>query len=178
MAGGGDLQDRKGRPRLGQSQVRTYTAVNRHTALTALAGLRQACARALHAAESGDQDIDHDAGPASPTGDAGRDPKPDPAHRRPAQTNPVDLADPGIPLGDSPVPVTADQPRPADLGHIKLSVAEHHRLHHLARQKAAGLLTAAAEAFHLHWSRLRRRHQAIARWHHYRRRLREALDTG
>jgi hypothetical protein len=153
-----------------QSQVRTYTAVNRHTTLTALAQLRYVCARALHpAARDHDdrRDGDHD--------DQGGPPAPDPGPRPVVRPAPVDT---GIPPGDSPVPVTADQPRPADLGHIKLSVAEHRRLHHLARAKAAGLLTAAAEAFHLHWSRLRRRHQAVARWHHYRRRLREALDTG
>ena len=146
-----------------QSQVRTYTAVNRHTALTALAQLRHVAARALHTATPGhhDQPDDH--------GDDRHDDQGGPSARDPG---------PGVPRGDSPVPVTAGQPRPADLGHIKLSVAEHRRLYHLARLKAAGLLTAAAEAFHLHWSRLRRRHQAIARWHHYRRRLREALDTG
>jgi hypothetical protein len=161
-----------------QSQVRTYTAVNRHTVLTALAQLRYVCARALHAAAHRDHDVHHDLGqdPAAP--DAAGPPVP--AHPQPAprMSNPTDLADPGIPLGDSPVPVTANQPRPADLGHIKLSVAEHRRLHQLALDKAAGLLSAAAEAFHLHWSRLRRRHQAIARWHHYRHRLRLALDSG
>jgi hypothetical protein len=67
------------------------------------------------------------------------------------QLPPPDLPGPAkIPLGDSPVPTHADQPRPTDLGHIKLSVAEHHRLTQLARAKAAGLLSRAAEIFHLH----------------------------
>jgi hypothetical protein len=66
--------------------------------------------------------------------------------------------------------------RPTDLGHIKLSVGEHRRLHALALAKAAGLLFATAEAFHLAWSRRRRRHQANARWHPYQRHLHLALD--
>jgi len=43
---------------------------------------------------------------------------------------------------------------------------------------ATGTLSTAAEAFHLAWSGRRRRHQAAARWHHYRRHLRLALDPG
>jgi hypothetical protein len=153
-----------------QSQARTYTALNRHTTLTALAQLRHVCARALHPSAHTDQHHP----PAGPDADADHPPTPTPA--RPAPR--IDPADLRIPLGDSPVPVTADQPRPADLGHIKLSVGEHRRLHQLALDKTAGLLSAAAEAFHLHWSRLRRRHQAIARWHHYRHHIRLALDPG
>jgi hypothetical protein len=142
-----------------QSQVRTYTAVNRHTVLTALAQLRQVAARARL---------------TNPTAQTGGPTTPPPA----AQPPPLDPATVAIPLGDSPVPTHADQPRPDDLGHIKLSVAEHHRLLRLARAKAAGLLSRAGELFHLHWSSLRRRHQATARWHHYLRRLHQALDPG
>jgi SRSO17 transposase len=143
-----------------QSQVRTYTAINRHTVLTALAQLRQATARARLTNPT----TNPTSGPTTPP----------PA----APLSPLDLPDLAtIPLGDSPVPTHPDQPRPADLGHIKLSVAEHHRLLQLARAKAAGLLSRAAEIFHLHWSSLRRRHQATARWHHYRR-LHQALDPG
>jgi len=56
-----------------------------------------------------------------------------------AQPSPPGLADLAIPLEDSPVPTHAGQPRPTDLGHIKLSVAEHHRLFQLARAKAAAV---------------------------------------
>jgi hypothetical protein len=45
----------------------------------------------------------------------------------------------------------------------------------LALAKAAGLLSATAEAFHLRWSRRRRAHQANARWYHYQRHIRLAL---
>ena len=151
-----------------QSQVRTYTAVNRHTVLTALAQLRQVAARA-HLTNPTPTSK-----PSTVTAPADRPATPPPA---------APLFPPGppalaIPLGDSPVPTHPGQPRPADLGHIKLSVAEHHRLLQLAQAKAAGLLTRAAEIFHLHWSSLRRRHQATARWHHYLRRLHQALDPG
>jgi hypothetical protein len=153
-----------------QSQVRTYTAVNRHTVLTALAQLRQVAARARLTTPT--TPTGRPATPTTPTG--GGQTAPPPA----AQLSPLDLTGLMIRLGDSPVPTHAGQPRPADLGHIKLSVAEHHRLLQLARAKAAGLLSRAAEIFHLRWSSLRRRHQATARWHHYLRRLHQALDPG
>lgn len=141
-----------------QSQVRTHTSLYRHTVLTALAMLRQVAARALH----------------TTTAPAQHQPLPPPP-ARPAPEPNLDPTDLLIPLGDSPVPTHPGQPRPADLGHIKLSVGEHRRLHALAWAKAAGLLTATAEAFHLAWSRRRRRHQAGARWHHYQRHLRLTL---
>jgi SRSO17 transposase len=144
-----------------QSQARTHTAVNRHTALAALAQLPHACALVATTAT--------------------------PAPTAPAQENLVSHENHSvatdfvpnflIPTGDSPVPATADQPRPPRIGYIKLSIAEHRRLHELARAKAAGLLTTTAEAFHLHWSRLRRHHQAISRWHHYQHRIHLATTT-
>jgi SRSO17 transposase len=150
-----------------QSQARTYTGLHRHTVLTALAMLRQTAALTLHAPCPGNPQHD----PAPPPAPA---PPPVPAPPQPAPG--VDPQACRIPLGDSPVPTRAGQPRPPDLGHIKLSVAEHRRLYALAQAKAAGLLSTAAEAFHLAWSRQRRRHQANARWHHYQRHLRQALD--
>lgn len=141
-----------------QSQARTHTALHRHTVLTALAALRQVAARTLHAT----------------TPPAPQQPPPPPPPTRPEPN--VDPADLRIPLDDSPVPTHPNQPRPPDLGHIQLSVGEYHRLHALALAKAAGLLSTTAEAFHLAWSRRRRSHQATARWHHYRRHLRLALD--
>jgi hypothetical protein len=52
-----------------------------------------------------------------------------------------------------------------------MSVAEASRLTRLAGEFAAGLITRARLAFALRWSARRRRHQAIARWHHYNARL-------
>jgi SRSO17 transposase len=58
-----------------------------------------------------------------------------------------------------------DQP-PADPGLIPLTVAEVKRLHSLLTR------TWQTTRHHLHWSWWRRRHQARARWHHQRTRLR------
>ena len=145
-----------------QPQVRTYTGVHRHTVLTALAVLRQVAARAR---------LDTPGQPRPPASQQIEAPHPSPIPADPS--TPAGLR---IPLGDSPVPTHPAQSRPADLGCIHLSVAEHRRLLALAHAKAAGLLTPTAEAFHLAWSRRRRRHQATARWHHHRRHLRQALD--
>jgi hypothetical protein len=60
---------------------------------------------------------------------------------------------------------------------IGLTIAEATRLDRLARQYAAGLITRARLAFHLQWSRWRRRHQARARWHHHSARLLAAAAT-
>jgi hypothetical protein len=83
----------------------------------------------------------------------------------------VDDADLRIPLGGAPVPAYPGQPRPRQLGLIKLPVAETARLARLAAGWAAGLLTPVQLAFKLRWSARRRRHQAIARWHHHAARL-------
>jgi hypothetical protein len=69
-----------------------------------------------------------------------------------------------IPLGDAPVPAL---PCPPGISAVKLTVAEAARLTRMARQYAAGHITSARLAFHLRWSRWRRRHQARARRHHY-----------
>lgn len=60
---------------------------------------------------------------------------------------------------------------PAPPGLIKLSIAETARLTRLAQQAASGLITRTRLAFALRWSAGRRRHQAIARWHHHNARL-------
>jgi hypothetical protein len=86
-------------------------------------------------------------------------------------------ADLRIPLGDAPVPARGGQPCPPRIAAIRLTLAETARLERLARQHAAGLITRARLAFHLHWSRWRRRHQARARWHHYSTRLLAATAT-
>ena len=62
-----------------------------------------------------------------------------------------------------------DRP-PGDPGMVKVSVPEARRL---ARLAAAPMTRAARETGYA-WSRWRRRHQARARWHHYRARLKAA----
>ena len=84
---------------------------------------------------------------------------------------------PHIPLGDAPVPARGGQPCPPRPGLIKLSAAETARLTRLAAQAAAGLISRARLAFALRWSARRRRHQAIARWHHHSARLLAAAAT-
>ena len=97
--------------------------------------------------------------------------------RRREEKKKVSGADLGIPLGDAPVPARPGQPCPPRIGPVKLTIAETARLTRLARQHAAGLITGARLAFHLRWSRWRRRHQARARWHHYATRLAAAAST-
>ncbi len=140
-----------------QSQVRTWDAVCRHTALAALAQLRQAAVR-NHLCG----DITLPDAPAS----AGRD-----------NGDGISDADLRIPLGDAPVPSRSGQPCPPGIAAIRLTIAETARIERLARQHAAGLITRARLAFCLRWSRWRRRHQARARWHHYSTRLQAAAAT-
>jgi hypothetical protein len=64
-----------------------------------------------------------------------------------------------------PTPTDPNQPPPADPGLIPLTVVEIKRLFNLLTRTNQNL------AHHLHWSRWRRRHQARARWYHYRARL-------
>jgi len=134
-----------------QSQARTWAAINRHTALTALAQVR---AIAIQSALAGTAGL-----PAVPD---------TPAATEETTVNSTDLQ---IYTGDAPLPVTGGQPCPAGIPLIALSAAETGRLEHLARQWTAGHLSRARLAFHLRWSAWRRRHQARARWHHYSTRL-------
>ena len=144
-----------------QCQARTWDAVCRHTALAALAQLRQAAIR-NHLCG----DITLPGNPADPGHDDG-----------PGGQHDISRADLRIPLGDAPVPARPGQPCPPRIAAIKLTIAETARIERLARQHAAGLITRARLAFHLRWSRWRRRHQARARWHHYSTRLLAAAAT-
>jgi SRSO17 transposase len=63
------------------------------------------------------------------------------------------------------LPVTQDDPPPADPGLIALTVAEIKRLFILVTRRLL------PETHHLHWTWWRRRHQARARWFHHRTRL-------
>ena len=149
---------RTGKDALGwdQSQARTWDAINRHTALTALAQLR---ATAIRTALNGTAVL-----PAAP------------ASRDTASGTTVDPADLQIYTGDAPLPARGGQPCPPGIPPIGLSDAETARIERLARDRKAGLISTAHLAFHLRWSAWRRRHQARARWHHYSTRL-AALAT-
>jgi hypothetical protein len=138
-----------------QSQARTWNAICPHTALTALAQLRTAAARA---ALTGCRVLPA-AAPAAPCTA--------PVPEEPA-VNPDDLQ---IHTGDAPLPATGGLPCPPGIPPITLSHAETSKITRLARDWKQGLLTRARLAFHLLWSAWRRRHQARARWHHYSARL-------
>ena len=143
-----------------QSQARTYHAICRHTALTALAQLRTA---AIQAALAG-ADVLPATAPAGQNAPA-------------AVSEPTaSAADLQIYTGTAPLPARGGQPCPPDLPPIGLSAAETARIERLARDWKAGLLSLTRLAFHLRWSAWRRRHQARARWHHYSTRL-AALAT-
>jgi SRSO17 transposase len=144
-----------------QAQARAWHAVCRHTALAALAQLRQAAVR-NHLC--GDITL-----PGAPAG-------PRRADRR-HDGGDISGADLPIPLGDAPVPARGGQPCPPGIGAVKLTIAETARIERLARQHAAALITRARLAFHLRWSLWRRRHQARARWHHFSTRLLAAAGT-
>lgn len=138
-----------------QCQAVTWASMCRHTALTALAQVRTAAARAHLAGTA--------ALPPAPDEPAGNEVPPE---KRPV--NPDDLR---IHTGDAPVPVTAGQPCPATIPPVRLSHTETGRLMDLARDWERGRLPLPRLAFHLRWSTWRRRHQARARWHHYAARL-------
>lgn len=143
-----------------QSQARTWDAINRHTALTALAQLRTTAIQAALAAAAALPQ----AAPAGQNAPA--------AVSEPA----VSTADLQIYTGTAPLPARGSQPCPPDIPPIGLSAPETARIDHLTRDWKAGLISLARLAFCLRWSAWRRRHQARARWHHYSTRL-AALAT-
>ncbi len=145
-----------------QSQARTFNGICRHTALAALAQLRQAAIRGALTGSIQLPTAESDSVPAS--------------HTTPDSL--ISEADLTIPLGDAPVPNHGAKPCPPDIAPIKLSIAETTRLARLATQYTTGLINRARLAFALRWSHRRRRHQATARWHHYNARLLAAAEPG
>jgi SRSO17 transposase len=144
-----------------QSQTRSWHGICRHTALAALAQLRAA---AIHSALTGSLQLPDPESASVPN-------SPTTANGLSIPDDPLSDADLHIPLGDAPVPDRGGTPCPPDIAPIRLSIAETARLARLATQYTTGLLSRARLAFALRWSQRRRRHQAIARWHHYSARL-------
>ena len=115
--------------------------------------------------------------------------RPDPGQALPAWKRHVTMAMAALALlavlaaidkTSHPAPILPDDPNqdpPADCGAIALTVPEAQQLFHLLTTCIHDLPPSAMRARiarHLNWSDWRRRHQARARWHHYRTRL--ALD--
>jgi hypothetical protein len=147
-----------------QSQTRSFNGICRHTTLAALAQLR--CAAIRGALTSSLHLPDPDPVTSHTTSDEA------------IADHLISDADLQIPLGDAPVPHRGRTPCPPGIAAIKLSIAETGRLTHLATQYTRGLISRARLAFALRWSQRRRRHQAIARWHHYSTRLLTAAPSG
>jgi hypothetical protein len=144
-------------------QVRLWHSWHRHTTLTLLAAAILAVATAAPA------EGDSTAQPTRPDSDAedGNVEASDHATAPPLPTQPAAWRDTGT------LPTRPDQPPPADHGMIKVTIAEARRLLAIA----ASATTTAVKFFHLRWSQWRRRHQARARWHHWRTRLRRYATT-
>jgi hypothetical protein len=152
------------------NQFRKYGSIQRHTALTGLAMLRAILIRQRAeqaAGSSGAADSSPGGIPEQTASDAGG---PSPPLRLLADDEEPDEC--MIPLGDAAVPHRADEECPQDIGCIRLSVAETIRLISIVRSQAS----AAWKQARLRWSAWRRRHQAIARWHHRRARLAAAAS--
>ena len=142
-------------------QVRLWHSWHRHTVLTLLAAAILAVATAAPTAQTAT----------------------DPSDLDPHDTGSIDPADlgtaaalPDQPAGwreTAPLPVRPDQLPPPDHGRIKVTIAEARRLLTIATSTA----TTTVKFFHLRWSGWRRRHQARARWHHWRTRLRRYALT-
>jgi SRSO17 transposase len=139
-----------------ESQFRQWESMQHHTALAGLAMLKANMIRerlsevsvASGTAWEHDMSSDQETGEITLTGnhDPGR------------ETDELDLR---IPLGDSVVPYSADQGLPEEIGYIKLSLSEILRLIGIVNAE----MSESRMAFHIAWSKWRRRHQAIARWY-------------
>jgi SRSO17 transposase len=162
------FQQGKGQVGLDCHQVRLWHSWHRHTALAiaALALLAVATARpATTPANDPEQATEPDPQP-EPT-------LAPPIHPEPAQTTATVFKLPEQWRDTAPLPNHAHANPPANPGHVRVSVPEARRLLNLA----ASAVKHNIKIFHTHWSNWRRRHQARARWHHYRTRLRRDLAT-
>jgi len=155
-----------------QNQFRKHSSIQRHNALSGMAMLRanlirhrlEQVPRSPDETETGHPDLpsrNND----SPTRTASAVSDSSVATRFPVEDGETDEC--LIPLGDATTPHLADEECPPDIGCIRLSVAETLRLIRVVRSQ----VTATRKQVLLRWSIWRRRHQAIARWHHRRARL-------
>ena len=109
-----------------QSQTRSFDRMCRHTALAALAQLRNIAIRNALTSAITFPPVPCENNTATAPGTRGD-----------TAASDADLV---IPLGDAPVPVRGGQPCPRQMRPIRLSVAETARLAALAKQHAAGLI--------------------------------------
>lgn len=137
-----------------ENQFRKWESMNHHTALAGIAMLRaNMILQRLDAIRNGEESRPDTA--AIREGIRDHDNRP----RVNIEYSPADLQ---IPVGDSGVPVSAAQKIPGEIGFIRLSRNEVMRLAAIALSD----MTEEMKAFHLRWSKWRRKHQAISRWYH------------
>ncbi len=151
-----------------ENQFRKWESMNHHTALAGIAMLRANLIQdRLDKIAKGASSV-----PETPAEDSIARPGtriPDP-RKRVREFSDDDLR---IPIGDSAVPVHANQDIPRDIGFIRLSLNEVMRLAAIAVSD----MSEAVKAFHLRWSKWRRKHQAISRWHHRIARMKTGKDS-
>ena len=174
MAGkrwGAEESNETGKGPLGwdENQFRKWESVNHHTALVGIAMFRSnLIIQRLNAAAKDDEE------PMEPF----------PEEQLPIQGESVNYPAPAtmeysindlmIPIGDSKVPSADGQKIPGSIGFIQLTRNEVLRLAEIATSDSSE----EEKAFHLRWSKWRRRHQAISRWHHRIARMKTRTEPG
>lgn len=148
------------------NHFRKWESMNKHTALAGISMLKSnMILEDLEALRKGELEIS-DAPPENQGSRSGGNP--DSPYRG---YRDEDLM---VPIGDSAVPACPDDHIPEEIGYIKLSRDEVLRL----REIALSEMSEAEMVFHLRCSKWRRRHQAIARWHHRKKRMKEMREPG
>lgn len=144
------------------NHFRKWESVNKHTALAGIAMLKSnMILEDLEALRKGAIEISASHLGRQGTGLSESSGIPDPPERG---YRDEDLM---VPLGDSAIPAGPDGEIPEEIGFIMLSRDEGLRI----REIALSEMNEAEMAFHLRCSKWRRRHQAIARWHHRKTRM-------
>lgn len=144
------------------NHFRKWQSVNRHTALAGIAMLKSnMILEYLEALRNGETKTG-----AAPPGLQEPIPSACAENTDPPQRD-YDDEDLMVPLGDSAVPAGPEDHIPGNIGFIKLSRDEALRI----REIAISGMSEAEMAFHLRCSKWRRRHQAVARWHHRKARM-------
>lgn len=151
------------------NHFRKWESMNKHTALAGIAMLKSnMILEELEAFRKGEPGISSGLSARQESSLAESSAKPDPAERD------YDSEDLMVPLGDSEVPTGPNDHIPGDIGFVRLSRDEALRI----REISLSDMSEAEMAFHLRCSKWRRRHQAIARWHHRKKRMKAMRESG
>ncbi len=151
-----------------ENQFRKWESLQHHTALAGMAMLKANIIRKRvnELSAAAEARVPHQGNPRDMAPGIAFPGAPEPG----SNFSPDDLM---IPLGDSAVPRQAHQEIPGEIGFIQLSVNEILRLKSIVR----GGMSTARIAFHVRWSKWRRRHQAIARWYRWIARMKAELGA-